>query len=461
MRDAAVKPVAAVDRPVAAFPTQLRPVSALPAIRRVAMISVHTSPLEQPGRGDAGGMNVYVDAVARRMARRGIEVEVFTRATSSDQPRRLEAEPGYAVRHVLAGPFGAVAKEDLPGLLCPFAAQVLRAATPGIMGGARDQFDVVHSHYWLSGLVGLLVRDRWGIPLVHSSHTLARVKNAALAGDDDRREPHSREIGEDEIAVDSDILVAATDVEARQLVQLYGADASSLAVVPPGVDIQAFTPSTADVTRAAARSALGFAGYDAVFAFAGRIQPHKGPDVVVRALAELRRRHPELRLGALIVGDASGSGHCEPGRLKALTASLGVSEHVRLIPALPAASLADVYRAADVVAVPSYSESFGLVALEAQACGTPVVAARVGGLPVAVADGESGILVDGHVATDWADALAAVALNPMRRARMSTAARRHAEDFAWDATVDRLLDVYRRAAAPAWAAMGSGMGAGA
>jgi D-inositol-3-phosphate glycosyltransferase len=419
------------------------------------MISVHTSPLEQPGRGDAGGMNVYVDAVARRMARRGIEVEVFTRATSSDQPRRVEAEPGYVVRHVLAGPFGAVAKEDLPGLLCPFAAQVLRAATPGVLGGPRGRFDVVHSHYWLSGLVGLLVRDRWGIPQVHSAHTLARVKNAALAGDDDRREPHSREIGEDEIAAGADILVAATDVEARQLVGLYGADAASLAVVPPGVDVEAFRPGS-DASRAAARSALGFDGYDAVLAFAGRIQPHKGPDVVVRALAEMRRRHPDLLIGALIVGDASGSGHREPGRLRALAASLGVSEHVRLIPALPAASLADVYRAADVVAVPSYSESFGLVALEAQACGTPVVAARVGGLPVAVADGVSGTLVDGHVASSWADALEAVALNPMRRARMSAAARRHAEGFSWDATVDALLDVYERAAAPALAGLGAG-----
>ncbi len=419
------------------------------------MLSVHTSPLEQPGRGDAGGMNVYVDAVARRMARRGIEVEVFTRATSSDQPRRIEAEPGYAVRHVLAGPFGAVPKEDLPGLLCPFAAQVLRAATPGVLGGPRGRFDVVHSHYWLSGLVGLLVRDRWGIPQVHSAHTLARVKNAALAGDDDRREPHSREIGEDEIAAGADILVAPTDVEAQQLVRMYGADPASLAVVPPGVDVEAFTPGSDD-SRSAARSAWGFAEYDAVLAFAGRIQPHKGPDVVVRALAEMRRRHPERAIGALIVGEASGSGHREPGRLRALAASMGVAEHVRLIPALPASSLADVYRAADVVAVPSYSESFGLVALEAQACGTPVVAARVGGLPVAVADGVSGTLVDGHVATGWADALEAIALNPVRRARMSAAARRHAERFSWDATVDALLDVYRRAAAPAWAGLGAG-----
>lgn len=423
------------------------------SIGRVAMLSVHTSPLEQPGRGDAGGMNVYIDAIARRMARRGIEVEVFTRATRSDQPPRVEVEPGYAVRHVLAGPFGAVAKEDLPTLLCPFASQVLRAVTPRGSHELRPRFDVVHSHYWLSGLVGQLLQARWGIPLVHSAHTLARVKNAALAGCDDHVEPRSREIGEEQIVSEADILVAATDAEARQLVDRYGADPNGVAIVPPGVDIDAFTPccarrSGSSRSKEAARAEFGLVGYNVVLAFAGRIQPHKGPDVLVRALAELRRRFPDLRIGALIVGNASGSGQREPARLIALAESLGVADDVHLQPALPAAQLANAYRAADVVAVPSHSESFGLVALEAQACGTPVVAARVGGLPVAVADGVSGLLVDGHRAEDWADALGAVALNPLRSERMAVAARRHAEDFSWEMTVDRLLDVYRRSAAP-------------
>lgn len=425
-------------------------------------------------------MNVYVDAVARRMARRGIEVEVFTRATRSDQAPRVAVEDGYTVRHVLAGPFGTVAKEDLPALLCPFASQVLRAATPRRLPDPRARFDIVHSHYWLSGLVGHLLQSRWGIPLVHSAHTLARVKNAALAGDGDRLEPRSREIGEEQVAADADILVAATEVEARQLIERYGAAADSVAVVPPGVDIGVFRPLAAAPPhplrlsrtvgapgsaasamggdgssfgssfgrRSESRAAIGFAGYDAVLAFAGRIQPHKGPEVLVRALAELRRRYPSLRIGALIVGNASGSGHRGPGQLAALAESLGVRADVRLMPALPAAQLVDVYRAADVVAVPSHSESFGLVALEAQACGTPVVATRVGGLPVAVADGVSGVLVDGHAAADWAQALASVALNPARREQMSVAARRHAEEFSWDITVDRLLGVYQRAAAP-------------
>lgn len=417
------------------------------------MLAVHTSPLEQPGRGDAGGLNVYVDAVARRMARRGLEVEVFTRASSSGQAPRVPVEPGYAVRHVLAGPFGGVAKEDLPGLLCPFAAQVLRAATP-LGSGTHARFDVVHSHYWLSGLVGQLVRDRWGIPLVHSAHTLARVKNAALAGDDDSREPHARELGEESVAAEADVLVAPTAAEAAELETLYGADPRRIAIVPPGVDISVFSPGASGIDLAA-RERLGLGGYDAVLAFAGRIQPHKGPEVLVRSLAELQRRHPERRIGAVVVGNASGSGHHEPERLVALARALGVADDLRLLPALPAPRLAEVYRAADVVAVPSHSESFGLVALEAQACGTPVVAAAVGGLPVAVRSGVSGLLVDGHGTAEWADALERIALQPLQRARMALAARAHAEEFSWEATVDRLLAAYARAAAPSLVGLGA------
>jgi D-inositol-3-phosphate glycosyltransferase len=420
--------------------------------QRVAMLSVHTSPLEQPGSGDAGGMNVYIDQVARRMARRGVRVDVFTRATASDQPPRVEVEPGYAVRNVLAGPFGGVAKEDLPGLLCPFAAHVLRAATPY---GPGQRFDIVHSHYWLSGQVGQLVRDRWGIPLVHTAHTLAKVKNAALAGDDDRREPRGREIGEEQVAAEADLLVAATENEARQWVRLYEADPDRVTVVPPGVDVHAFAPAPASA-RLRARAALGFSDHDVVLAFAGRIQPHKGPEVLVRALAELRHRYPDKRFRALIVGDSSGSGHTEPDRLRALAAGLDVAGAVRLMPAMSPARLADVYRAADVVAVPSHSESFGLVALEAQACGTPVVAAAVGGLPVAVRDGVSGLLVTGYRPDQWADALASIALDPVRRCRMAIAARAHAERFSWEATVDRLLDAYARAAAPSLVGLEAG-----
>lgn len=425
-------------------------------IRRVAMLSVHTSPLQQPGSGDAGGMNVYVDAVARRMAARGVSVEVFTRATSSAQAPRVEVAPGYVVRHVLAGPFGGVAKEDLPGLLCPFSAAVLRAATPL---GPRARFDVVHSHYWLSGQVGTVVRDRWGIPLVHTAHTLAKVKNAALA-DGDRREPRARELGEELVVAEADRLIAATETEVRQLSSMYDASLDRVALVPPGVDIDLFCPDGAGAARierrARARAALGIASDEIALAFVGRIQPHKGPQVLIRALAELRDRHPGRRITALIVGDSSGSGHDEPARLRSLAAVLGVADAVRMLPARPPRELAELYCAVDVVAVPSHSESFGLVALEAQACGTPVVAAAVGGLPVAVAGGVSGLLVDGYATGDWADALEAIALHPVRRERMSLAARAHAEEFSWGATVDRLLTVYASAAMPSYLALETG-----
>lgn len=435
-------------------------------MRRIAMISVHTSPLEQPGRGDAGGLNVYVDAVARRLARRGVEVDVFTRATSSQQPQSVEVEPGYLVRNVLAGPYGGVAKEDLPALLCPFAAQVLRAATPrlastrpaGTIVMQRPWYDVIHSHYWLSGLVGQVARERWALPLVHSAHTLARVKNASLAGDDDRREPRQRELGEAQVTAEADVLVAPTRVEAQQLVDLYSADERRITVVPPGVDVNLFRPAGSQCAtdsvgcagdamahRAAVRADWGLAGYEIVLGFVGRIQPHKGPDVVVRTLAELRRRHPGRSIGAVIIGNSSGSGHREPEKLAALAAAEGVADHVRLLPATPAAELAAMYRGMDVVLVPSHSESFGLVALEAQACGTPVVAAAVGGLPVAVDDGVSGLLVHDRSAQSWADAVGQVVLHPQHRQLMSLAAREQAEEFSWEATVERLLAVYRRA----------------
>ncbi|HEY0637047.1 MAG TPA: D-inositol-3-phosphate glycosyltransferase [Pseudonocardiaceae bacterium] len=406
---------------------------------RVAVLSVHTSPLEQPGTGDAGGMNVYIEQTSARMAQRGVAVEVFTRATSSDLPPVAELAPGVIVRHVPAGPFEGLGKNDLPGQLCAFTAGVLRAEAyhePGY-------YHVVHSHYWLSGQVGYLARDRWGVPLVHTAHTLAKVKNAALA-DGDTPEPAVRLIGEQQVVDEADRLVANTGVEADELVRFYDADPDRIVTVPPGVDLGAFTPGP----RAAARRSLGLRGGDVVLAFVGRIQPLKAPDVLLRAAAELVRREPGLRsrLVVLVVGGPSGTGLERPHGLEELAAALGITAQVRFLPPQPRAGLAEVYRAADVVAVPSHNESFGLVALEAQACGTPVVAAAVGGLPVAVADGVSGLLVPSHRTPDWADALAAVALRPGLRDRLGAAAVEHARDFSWERTTDSLLATYADAA---------------
>ena len=405
---------------------------------RVAVLSVHTSPMEQPGTGDAGGMNVYIVETAVRMARRGVPVEIFTRATSSEQPPAAELAPGVLVRHVAAGPFEGLGKQDLPSQLCAFTAGVLRAEArqePGWYG-------VVHSHYWLSGQVGRIAADRWEVPLVHTAHTLARVKNAALA-EGDSPEPVVRVIGEDQVVAEADRLVANTEAEARQLVELCGADPMRTVAVAPGVDLDRFRPGD----RPASRAALGLASDAVVLAFVGRIQPLKAPDVLLRAAAELLHRDPSLRerLVVLIAGGPSGSGLTEPTSLHRLADSLGITDVMRFLPP-QGKGLADVYRAADVVAVPSHNESFGLVALEAQACGTPVVAARVGGLPVAVADGRSGLLVPGHGSGQWADALARVALAPRRRDELALGAVVHAREFSWDRTTDALLDTYAGAA---------------
>ncbi|HEY3262212.1 MAG TPA: D-inositol-3-phosphate glycosyltransferase, partial [Pseudonocardiaceae bacterium] len=330
--------------------------------QRVAVLSVHTSPLEQPGTGDAGGMNVYIEQTAARMAARGVAVEVFTRATSSELPPVVELAPGVTVRHIAAGPFEGLAKNDLPGQLCAFTAGVLRAEARHEPG----HYSVVHSHYWLSGQVGWLARDRWGVPLVHSAHTLAKVKNAALA-DGDTPEPAIRVIGEQQVVAEADRLVANTDVEARQLVHFYDADPDTIVTVPPGVDLARFAPGP----RRAARRQLGLRDGDTVLVFAGRIQPLKAPDVVLRAAAELVRRDPELRqrLAVLVVGGPSGTGLERPHELAELAAALGIADVVRFLPPQPRERLATVFRAADLVAVPSHNESFGLVALEAQACG--------------------------------------------------------------------------------------------
>ncbi len=412
------------------------------APRRVAVVSVHTSPLDQPGAGDAGGMNVYVVEVSRRLAARGIAVDVFTRATSSDLPPVVEMSPGVTVRHVSAGPFEGLGKEELPAQLCAFTAGVLREEAQHEPG----HYDVVHSHYWLSGQVGWLARDRWRVPLIHTAHTLAKVKNAALA-DGDRPEPRLRVIGEEQVVAEADRLVANTADEARQLVEHYGADPRRTLVVPPGVDLDRFTPGD----RAAARRALGVPADAVVLAFVGRIQPLKAPDLLLAAAARMLADDPALRarLQVHVVGAPSGSGLEAPRQLEELAASLGIADLVRFLPPQAPDRLALHYRAADVAVVPSHSESFGLVALEAQACGTPVVAAAVGGLPTAVRDGVSGVLVGSRDPAAYAAAVRAVLA---RRPLLAAGARRHAAAFSWDRTADALVDAYAAAAAEMTAA---------
>ncbi|MDQ4007027.1 MAG: D-inositol-3-phosphate glycosyltransferase [Actinomycetota bacterium] len=407
-------------------------------MKRVAMLSVHTSPLDQPGTGDAGGMNVYVIELAKQLADLDVAVEVFTRATSSDLPDLVEVAPGVSVRHVAAGPYEGLAKEDLPGQLCTFARDLLRVEAQQELGW----YDVIHSHYWLSGQVGALAADRWGIPLVHSMHTMAKVKNTALA-DGDRPEPWGRVVGEEQVVEFADHLIANTDDEAAQLVHLYDADPLRVSVVHPGVDLEVFRPR--DTTQA--RRGLGLPAEATVLLFAGRIQPLKAPDVLLRAVAVLLDRDPALRdqLVVPVVGGPSGSGLEEPTALVDLARDLGVADVVRFVPPVSQDELAQWYAAASLVCVPSYSESFGLVAAEAQACGTPVVAASVGGLTTVVADGQTGLLVPGHQPHDYAGAFARLVDDPGLRARMSAAAVRHATRFGWRRTARDTLSVYEQA----------------
>ncbi len=406
-------------------------------MRRVGLVSVHTSPLEQPGTGDAGGLNVALSALAARLAERGVEVEVFTRATGADLPPTVSVPDGYRVHHVPAGPPGA-GKAELASHLCAFYLGL--AASP-----AAADLDVVHAHYWMSGWVGRQARRRLGIPLVQSFHTLARAKNAALAPGD-APEPMLRVAAEDRVVADADAILANTAAEAALLRGAYRARPGTVHVVEPGVDLDVFAPDPR--ARQLERAALGGGR---IVLFVGRLQPLKAPDVAVRTLAALdavldsHPTHPDPSPTRLVVcGGASGNGRgrVDGPALRRLAAELGVADRVAVLAPRPQAELAALYRAADVVLVPSHSESFGLVALEAQACGTPVVAAKVGGL-VDVVDGHGGgTLVDGHDPRDLAAAVAPYLLDPRLRAEAGAAGRRRAQRSSWDATAARTMAVY-------------------
>ncbi len=395
---------------------------------------VHTSPLDQPGIGDAGGMNIYVVENAARMAAMGVSVDIFTRRQHPELPEIVEISPGVRVRHLNIGSAMAT-KEELPALI-----PALSDAFSSVL--ENEKYDVLHSHYWISGKVAMPAAKKFGIPLAHTMHTMARVKNMNLA-EGERPEPMIRVQGETQVVAAADALIANTDAEAASLVSLYEACPDAVSVVSPGVDLYTFTAGNG---RKAAREAVGLSQDAHVLAFVGRIQPHKGPEVLIRAVAEMLSHSPHLRpkIITIIMGGASGSGVGEVERLKDLVNWLGITDVVRFEDPVPRAELPQWYRAADLVCVPSYSESFGLVALEAQACGTPVVATAVGGLRTAIADGISGVLVDGHDPRAWSSILARLIQEPQRRVLLSMGAIEHASHFGWDATARGTLDIYDR-----------------
>ena len=395
---------------------------------------VHTSPLDQPGIGDAGGMNIYVVEGAQRMAAMGVSVDIFTRR-QSDQPAGIvEISDGVRVCHLDVGT-AATSKEDLPALIPDLA----RAFSDAV---AAEKYDAIHSHYWISGKVAMPAAKSLSIPLAHTMHTMARVKNMNLA-EGESPEPMIRVQGETQVVAAANALIANTDAEAASLVSLYQACPDNVSVVSPGVNLSTFT---AGAGRKSAREAIGLPTDAHILAFVGRIQPHKGPEVLIRAVAEMLSHSPHLRpkLITIIMGGASGGGLGEVERLKDLVSWLGISDVVRFEKPVPRVDLPQWYRAADLVCVPSYSESFGLVALEAQACGTPVVASAVGGLRTAIADGISGVLVDGHDPRAWSSVLARLIQEPQRRVLLSMGAVEHASHFGWDATARGTLDIYDR-----------------
>jgi D-inositol-3-phosphate glycosyltransferase len=403
--------------------------------RRIATLMVHTSPLDQAGTGDAGGMNIYVIEAAQNMAAMGVKVDIFTRRTDADIADVVEVSPGVRVIQLTVGPISGVTKEQLPTFIPALSAEFKKSLS-------ETKYDVIHAHYWISGKVAMPVAKELNIPLVHTMHTMARVKNLNLA-EGEVPEPMIRVQGETQVVAAADSLIANTDAEAASLVSLYEACPDNVSVVSPGVNLKVFT---AGAGKAAAREFVGLPKDAHIITFVGRIQPHKGPEVLIRSIAEMVHHSPHLRpkLIANIIGGASGVNQSEVERLKELVTWLGIDDVVRFAPPVPREDLPQWYRAADLICVPSYSESFGLVALEAQACGTPVVATAVGGLRTAIADGISGVLVDGHDPRAWSSVLARLIQEPQRRVLLSMGAIEHASHFGWDATSRGTLDIYDR-----------------
>jgi D-inositol-3-phosphate glycosyltransferase len=400
-------------------------------VRRMGVIAYHSSPLIEPGSGDAGGMTVYVRALAQKLAERSLRTDIFTRA-ASEQTRIVEIFPGVRVVSIPAGPLEALPKDRQPDFIPDFVDGVRAFAT-----GQRIRYDLLHSHYWQSGLAAHSLAQGWRIPWVHSHHSLGRVKNSLLAPGE-KPEPPRRLQGEERVIAGADVLVASTDEEWAQLSCLYGAPHDRLKTLRPGVNHEMFSPGD----RPAARARLGLDEDEAVMLYVGRIQPLKGLELGIRALEQLVQAL-DRRIRFLVVGGASGeAGKRELERLKVLVKSLGVDDVVTFIGAQPHSRLPDFYRAADVGVVCSHSESFGLTALEAHACGTPVIATAVGGLAHIIADGASGYLVGSRDPAEFAAHLKTLLSDAVLQERFRTAAVDRASAFSWDAAADEFLDLY-------------------
>ena len=402
----------------------------LPRVKRVAVIAYHTSPLDEPGVGDAGGMTIYVRALACALSERGVSTDIFTRAIS-DIGRIVELAPGVRVISVEAGPVGRLEKERQPQYIGEFIAGVRAFAT-----AQRIRYDLVHSHYWQSGLAAKALAGAWGVTMVHSHHSLGRVKNRWLAPGD-APEPQTRLDGELDVISSADVLVASTEEEWEQLACLYGAPHDRLKTLHPGVDHRLFSPGS----RAAARAQLGLEPDLSLLLYVGRIQRLKGLDLAITSLDQIVGSLDNAHL--VVVGGASGpGGDKEVDRLAGLAEALGVEDRVSFVGPRRHDALPTFYRAADVLVVCSHTESFGLTALEAHACGIPVVGTSVGGLSHIVSDGASVYLVGNRDPSVFAARLKTLLSDAELRRRFSSEALKRSSVYSWGAVADGFMELY-------------------
>ena len=400
-------------------------------VHRVAVVAYHSSPLAETGSGDAGGMTVFVRGLAHALARRGLHTDIFSRR-DADRPRVVNLSEGVRAISIDAGPSEPVDKSAQISHIDDFVAGVRAFATAN-----RIRYDLVHSHYWQSGLAATELSSAWGVPFVHSNHTLGKVKNSFLAPGEPPERPE-RLAGEARVISSSDVLAVSTDAEIEQLTGLYGAARDRVTTVHPGVDHSLFNPLG---DRVSARRALGL-GREATLLYVGRIQPLKGLELAVRSVEELSGAM-EGDVVLLVVGGASGtSGDAEVARLRDLAYELGVADRIRFLGPRPHTSLPALYRASDVVLMCSHTESFGFAALEAHACGIPVVATAVGGLSHIVADGVTGYLVEERDPAVFAGRLKTLLADTELRSQFSEAALARATAFDWDRSAAEFLELY-------------------
>ncbi len=403
-------------------------------MRRLVVLSMHTSPLAQPGTGDGGGMNVYVRELSAALARAGVVCDVFTRSIDPALPDLVEVEPGFRLHHVVAGPQAPVPKGALHAFVASFT-DAVEARLAAISEDEPDAPEAIHANYWLSGVAGHALKHRLGLPLVSTFHTLDRVKAEASPEEIDPDDPARRARAESETIGCSDAVLASCDAEVTQLVELYGADRARIEIIAPGVDQAFFSPGD----KAQARRAIGDPAEGPLVLFVGRIQPLKGVEVAVRAFHQLA----DVSCRLFVIGGPSGPhGGEEVAAVHALVERLGLSERVLFLPPQRHEALSTFYRAADVCLVPSMSESFGLVALEAAACGTPVIASAVGGLTSLVEEGVSGHLVEPRDVDGFARRLEELVSDDVAAAEMGLAGARRAAAYTWPAAAHSLHRLY-------------------